>query len=72
MTKVFSEEHRRHLSESHRGKHSAMYGKHHTAEARARMAASHTGKKHSDETKAKMAAKRTEYWKKQKEIKEND
>lgn len=63
----FSEEHRRKMSEAHKGKPSGMLGKTHSAETKAKMAKAHVGKKHSEETIAKMAAKRSEYWKKFKE-----
>lgn len=68
MTKVFSEEHRRKLSEAHKGKHSGMYGKKHTDEAKAKMANAHKGKHHDDATKKKMSIKRTVYWQKVKGV----
>lgn len=60
--KPHTEEHRKKISEAHKGKPSGMLGHKHSEESKAKMAKSHTGLKISDETKAKMAAKRTAYW----------
>lgn len=68
MTKVFSEEHRRKLSEAHKGKSSGMSGKHHSDEAKVKMANAHKGKHHEDATKEKMRIKRTAYWQKKKGV----
>jgi len=48
--KKLSEEHKKHISESHIG----MIGKHHSAETKLKMSESRKGKKHSAETKQKI------------------
>ena len=52
-----SEESRRKMSRSRKGKSSGMLGKKHSEESKCRMSKAHKGKKHSEETRQKMRGK---------------
>lgn len=69
---IFTEAHRKHLSEAHIGHPGGMFQRHHTEESRKKMAEKHIGLKHSEETKAKMAEKRRLYWQKKREEKKDE
>jgi group I intron endonuclease len=52
--RVFSEEHKRKISEAQRGERGNMFGKHFSQETRDKMSKSQTGRIHSEETKIKI------------------
>lgn len=63
--KIFSDEHRQHLSDACKGERNGFYGKHHSAEMREHLRQIRTGlkfKPHTDETKFQMSEKRATYW----------
>ena len=53
---VFTEEHKANISKARAGKPSAMLGRHHSEETRAKLSIKLTGKRHTKETKAKIGA----------------
>lgn len=63
--KIFSDEHREHLSEACKGTLNGFYGKHHSAETRLKMCKAHENrvyKPHSQDTKQLISIKRKAYW----------
>ena len=63
--KIFSEEHRQHLSDACKGERNGFYGKHHSDETREHLRQIRTGlkfKPHTTEAKSRMSEKRAAYW----------
>ena len=60
LGKKFSEETKKKMSESHKGRVSWNKGKHHTEETKNKMSEAHKGKKLSEETKRRMSKPKSE------------